>query len=133
MASNFPLQKTTIITPSLEIPRGLSPGYSLKEQKELIERSATLIGVRLDYGLRYWPNSRFPFVVFYDVREFEILFLGVMHTAQVLMLTKQIEKSLSDIIRKTSSNATRHRSPCLVWSVTGNKADCNSDRPNRRL
>ena len=27
----------------------------------------------VDYGLRYWPISRFPFVVFYDVRELEIL------------------------------------------------------------
>ena len=37
----------------------------------------------VDYGLRYWPISRFPFVVFYDVRELEILVLGVMHTALV--------------------------------------------------
>jgi hypothetical protein len=36
----------------------------------------------VDYGLRYWPISRFPFVVFCDVRELEILVLGVMHTAQ---------------------------------------------------
>ncbi|MFN7735010.1 MAG: hypothetical protein ACK5O8_02760 [Pirellula sp.] len=27
-------------------------------------------------------TGRFPFVVFYDVRELEILVLGVMHTAQ---------------------------------------------------
>ena len=36
----------------------------------------------VDYGLRYWPISRFPFVVFYEVRELEILVLGVMHTSQ---------------------------------------------------
>ena len=36
----------------------------------------------IDYGLRYWSISRFPFVVFSDVREFEIPVLVVMHTAQ---------------------------------------------------
>jgi hypothetical protein len=36
----------------------------------------------VDYGLRYWPVHRFPFVVFYDLNLDEILILGVMHTAQ---------------------------------------------------
>ncbi|MEQ1903094.1 MAG: type II toxin-antitoxin system RelE/ParE family toxin [Pirellulaceae bacterium] len=36
----------------------------------------------VDYGVRYWPIERFPHVVFYDLTEFEILILGVMHTSQ---------------------------------------------------
>ena len=35
-----------------------------------------------DYGVRYWPVERFPYVVFYDLTESEILVLGVMHTSQ---------------------------------------------------
>jgi len=36
----------------------------------------------IDYGLRYWPVERFPYVVFYDLTESELLVLGVMHTSQ---------------------------------------------------
>jgi plasmid stabilization system protein ParE len=36
----------------------------------------------VDYGVRYWPVERFPFVVFYDLTETELLVLGVMHTSQ---------------------------------------------------
>ncbi len=36
----------------------------------------------VDYGVRYWPVSRFPYVVFYDLTESEVLLLGVMHTSQ---------------------------------------------------
>ena len=35
-----------------------------------------------DYGVRYWPVERFPYVVFYDLTDFELLVLGVMHTSQ---------------------------------------------------
>ena len=35
-----------------------------------------------DYGVRYWPVERFPYVIFYDVTESELLVLGVMHTSQ---------------------------------------------------
>ncbi len=36
----------------------------------------------IDYGVRYWPIKRFPYVVFYDLTQSEILVLGVMHTSQ---------------------------------------------------
>jgi len=36
----------------------------------------------VDLGVRYWPVSRFPFVVLYDLYGHELLVLGVMHTAQ---------------------------------------------------
>jgi len=36
----------------------------------------------IDYGVRYWPVERFPYVVFYDLTESEVLMLGVMHTSQ---------------------------------------------------
>lgn len=36
----------------------------------------------IDFGVRYWPVSRFPFVVFYDLHGHELLVLGVMHTAR---------------------------------------------------
>lgn len=36
----------------------------------------------IDFGLRYWPIVRFPYVVFYDLTEIEVLVLGVMHTSQ---------------------------------------------------
>lgn len=36
----------------------------------------------VDFGVRYWPVSRFPFVVLYDLYGHELLVLGVMHTAQ---------------------------------------------------
>ncbi|MCC9640977.1 type II toxin-antitoxin system RelE/ParE family toxin [Rhodopirellula sp. JC740] len=36
----------------------------------------------IDYGVRYWPVERFPYVVFYDLTDSEILVLGVMHTSQ---------------------------------------------------
>ncbi len=35
-----------------------------------------------DYGVRYWPIERFPYVLFYDLTERELLVLGVMHTSQ---------------------------------------------------
>lgn len=35
-----------------------------------------------DYGVRYWPVERFPYVVFYELTESELLVLGVMHTSQ---------------------------------------------------
>ena len=35
-----------------------------------------------DYGVRYWPVGRFPYVVFYDFTDNEIVVLGVMHTSQ---------------------------------------------------
>ena len=36
----------------------------------------------VDFGIRYWPVRRFPYVVFYDFTDSEILILGVMHTSQ---------------------------------------------------
>jgi plasmid stabilization system protein ParE len=36
----------------------------------------------IDYGVRYWPVQRFPYVVFCDLTESELLMLGVMHTSQ---------------------------------------------------
>ncbi len=36
----------------------------------------------VDYGVRYWPVERFPYVVFYDFTDTEIILLGVMHTSQ---------------------------------------------------
>jgi plasmid stabilization system protein ParE len=36
----------------------------------------------VDYGVRYWPVERFPYVVFYDLTDTELLVLGVMHTSQ---------------------------------------------------
>ncbi|MFN5466677.1 MAG: type II toxin-antitoxin system RelE/ParE family toxin [Pirellulaceae bacterium] len=36
----------------------------------------------IDFGIRYWPVQRFPYVVFYDLFDSEILILGVMHTSQ---------------------------------------------------
>ncbi len=36
----------------------------------------------VDFGVRYWPVGRFPYVVFYDVTESEVLVLGVMHTSR---------------------------------------------------
>jgi plasmid stabilization system protein ParE len=36
----------------------------------------------IDYGVRYWPVERFPYVVFYDLTKSELLVLGVMHTSQ---------------------------------------------------
>jgi len=36
----------------------------------------------VDYGLRYWPVERYPYVVFYDFTDAEVLLLGVMHTSQ---------------------------------------------------
>ena len=34
------------------------------------------------FGLRYWPVERFPYVVFYDFTDTEIVVLGVMHTSR---------------------------------------------------
>ena len=36
----------------------------------------------VDLGIRYWPVKRFPYVVFYDFTDTEIMVLGVMHTSQ---------------------------------------------------
>lgn len=36
----------------------------------------------IDHGIRYWPVERFPYVVFYDFTDSELLVLGVMHTSQ---------------------------------------------------
>ena len=36
----------------------------------------------IDYGLRYWPVERYPYVVFYDLTDAEAIVLGVMHTSQ---------------------------------------------------
>lgn len=36
----------------------------------------------IDHGVRYWPVERFPYVVFFDLTESELLELGVMHTSQ---------------------------------------------------
>ena len=36
----------------------------------------------VEYGLRYWPVERFPYVVLYDVTASEVLLVGVMHTSQ---------------------------------------------------
>ena len=36
----------------------------------------------IDFGVRYWPVERFPYVVFYDLTESEVLILGVMHTSR---------------------------------------------------
>lgn len=35
-----------------------------------------------EYGVRYWAVERFPYVVFYDLSDSELLILGVMHTSQ---------------------------------------------------
>ena len=35
-----------------------------------------------DYGLRYWPVEKYPYVVFYDLTDTEVIVLGVMHTSQ---------------------------------------------------
>lgn len=35
-----------------------------------------------EFGLRYWPVERFPYVVFYDLTELEVLVIGLMHTSQ---------------------------------------------------
>lgn len=35
-----------------------------------------------DFGVRYWPVQRFPYVVLFDLTISEILVLGVMHTSQ---------------------------------------------------
>ena len=39
-------------------------------------------GSRCEFGVRYRPLKRFPFVVLYDLHGEEILMLGVMHTAR---------------------------------------------------
>ncbi|MCO8123043.1 hypothetical protein NHH03_14940 [Stieleria sp. TO1_6] len=36
----------------------------------------------VEHGVRYWPVERFPYVVFFDFTETEVLVLGVMHTSQ---------------------------------------------------
>ena len=36
----------------------------------------------IQYGLRYWPIARFPYVVFYDLTDSEVIVVGVMHTSQ---------------------------------------------------
>lgn len=36
----------------------------------------------MEYGIRYWPIGRFPYVVFYDFTDTELVVLGVMHTSQ---------------------------------------------------
>jgi toxin ParE1/3/4 len=36
----------------------------------------------IDFGIRYHPLKRFPYVVFYDFTAQEVLVLGVMHTSQ---------------------------------------------------
>lgn len=36
----------------------------------------------VDYGVRYWPVERFPYVAFHELTETEVLVLGVMHTSQ---------------------------------------------------
>ena len=36
----------------------------------------------IDYGLRYWPVERYPYVVFYDFTDTEVIVLGVMHASQ---------------------------------------------------
>ena len=35
-----------------------------------------------DYGLRYWPVEKYPYVVFYDLTDTEVIVLSVMHTSQ---------------------------------------------------
>lgn len=35
-----------------------------------------------ELGIRYWPVERFPYVVFYDPTELEVLAVGAMHTSQ---------------------------------------------------
>ena len=35
-----------------------------------------------EFGIRYWPVERFPYVVFYDLTELEVLVIGAMHTSQ---------------------------------------------------
>lgn len=36
----------------------------------------------VDFGIRYWPIERFPYIVFYDITDSMIRVLGVMHTSQ---------------------------------------------------
>lgn len=35
-----------------------------------------------DFGIRYRPLKRFPYIVFYDFTAAEVLIVGVMHTSQ---------------------------------------------------
>jgi hypothetical protein len=35
-----------------------------------------------EYGIRYWPVQRFPYVVMYDITDSEVLIVGAMHTSQ---------------------------------------------------
>ena len=35
-----------------------------------------------EFGIRYLPVERFPYIVFYDLTEVEVLVVGVMHTSQ---------------------------------------------------
>lgn len=59
-------------------------GRAIDQLIEDPERRASI-----GYGVRYWPVQRFPYVVFYDMIELEVLILGVMHTSQ------ESEKGLS--------------------------------------
>ena len=36
----------------------------------------------IDFGIRHWPVTRFPYIVFYDFNDAEVLVLGAMHTSQ---------------------------------------------------
>lgn len=55
-------------------------GRVRKATAELIADPARRTTV--EYGLRYWPVARFPYVVFYDFTDTELIVLGAMHTSQ---------------------------------------------------
>jgi hypothetical protein len=85
-ARYHPLFHTDVLSASNWYDRHkLGLGFDFLECVETATRNLASDPYRrssIDYGLRYWPISRFPFVVFYDIYEREILVLGVMHTAQ---------------------------------------------------
>ncbi len=35
-----------------------------------------------EFGVRYWSVERFPYVVFYEINDFEVLILGAMHSSR---------------------------------------------------
>lgn len=51
-----------------------------KAVDQLIENPES--GSSISNGLRYLPVQRFPYVVFYDLTDSEVLILGVMHTSR---------------------------------------------------
>jgi len=62
---------------------GLGTDFVVRIQKAVSELSESpKRRSPVDFGIRYWPVTRFPYVVFYDFTDSEILVLGVMHASQ---------------------------------------------------